>query len=64
MLMNMAGTVGKFMQEIGLYEILQRAFGSVQQMMSVRKEVSPKCPGSADGCRNPSYQTHRIPRNA
>ena len=34
MLMNIVGTVGKLMQETGLYEILGSAFGSVQKMMS------------------------------
>ena len=37
MLMNVVGTVGKLMQETGLYEILGSAFGSVQKMMSGKR---------------------------
>ena len=35
MLMNIAGMVGKLMQEMGLYEILGSAFGSVQKLCQV-----------------------------
>jgi hypothetical protein len=37
MLMNIVGTVGKLMQEKGLYEILGSAFGSVQKMRSGKR---------------------------
>ena len=36
MLMNFAGSVGKLMQETGLYKILGSAFGSVQKIMSAK----------------------------